>query len=65
MRHGDVPLPKVVDNYDNVSKEELEDVKPQVAHDNARVNKKDGKAKAIEYQKERDLRTVLKESRRR
>ena len=45
LRHGDVPLPKVVENFDDVSEEEEEDVKPQVAHENARVNKKDGKAK--------------------
>ena len=47
MRHGDVPLPKVVENYDDdVSEEEEEDVKPQVAHKKAKVNKKDGNAKA-------------------
>ena len=28
LRHGDVPLPKVVENYDDVSEEEEEDVKP-------------------------------------
>ena len=36
----------MVENFDNVSEKEEEDVKPQVAHENARVNKKDGKAKA-------------------
>ena len=46
MRHGDVPLLKVVDNFDDVSKDEEEAVKPQLAHENARVNKKDGKTKA-------------------
>ena len=46
MRHGDVPLPKVVENYNNISEEEEEDVKPQVAHEKAKVNKEDGKAKA-------------------
>ena len=45
MRHGDVPLPKVVEKYNGVSEEVEEDVKPQVARDNMRVNKKDGKAK--------------------
>ena len=28
LRHGDVPLPKVVENFDDVSEEEEEDVKP-------------------------------------
>ena len=28
LRYGDVPLPKVVENYDDVSEEEEEDVKP-------------------------------------
>ena len=28
LRHGDVPLPKVVENYDDVSEEKEEDVKP-------------------------------------
>ena len=28
LRHGEVPLPKVVENYDDVSEEEEEDVKP-------------------------------------
>ena len=46
LRHGDVPLPKLVENFDNVSEEEEEDVKTQVAHKKAKVNKKDGKAKA-------------------
>ena len=46
LRHGDVPLPKVVKNYDDVSEEEEEDIKPQVPHEKAKVNKKDGKAKA-------------------
>ena len=46
MRHGDVPLPKVVKNYDDVSEEEEEDVKPQVAHGKAKENKKDGNSKA-------------------
>ena len=46
MRHGDVPLPKVVENFDDVSEEEEKDVKPQIDHENARVNKKDDKAKA-------------------
>ena len=46
MRHGDVPLPKVVKNYNDVSEEEEEDVKPQVAHKKAKVNKKDGNSKA-------------------
>ena len=36
----------MVENYDDVNEEEEEDVKPQVAHDNAMVKKKDGKAKA-------------------
>ena len=45
MRHRDVPLPKVVENYDEVSEEEEEDVKPQVAHEKAKVNKKDGNSK--------------------
>ena len=31
----------MVENFDDVSEEEEEDVKPQVAHENARVNKKD------------------------
>ena len=35
----------MVENYDNVSEEEEEDVKPQVAHEKAKVNKKDGKSK--------------------
>ena len=52
MRHGDVPLPKVVENFDNVSKEEEEDVKPQLAHENIRVNKKDGKTKAKKKNRE-------------
>ena len=39
-------LPKVVENYDDVSEEEEEDIKPQVAHKKAKVNKKDGKSKA-------------------
>ena len=46
MRHGDVALPKVVENYDDVSEEEEEDVKTQVAHMKAKVNKKDGNSKA-------------------
>ena len=46
LRHGDVPPPKVVENYDDVSEEEEEDVKPQVAHKKAKVNKKDGNSKA-------------------
>ena len=46
LRCGDVPLPKVVQKFDNVSKEEEEDVKPHLAHKNARMNKKDGKIKA-------------------
>ena len=45
LRHGDVPLLKVVENFDDVSEEEEEDVKPQVAHDKAKVNKKDGNSK--------------------
>ena len=49
LRHGEVPLPKVVENYDDVSEEEEEDVKPQVAHEKAKVNKKDGKAKAKKH----------------
>ena len=68
MRHGDVPLPKLVENYDDVSEEDKEDVKPQVAHEKAKVNKKDGKAKAMKKnraQKKRDLRTALKKLRRR
>ena len=36
----------MVENYDDVSKEEEEDVKPQVAHEKEKVNKKDGKSKA-------------------
>ena len=36
----------MVENFDDVSKEEEEDVKPQIACENARVNKKYGKAKA-------------------
>ena len=28
LRHGDVPLPKLVENFDDVSEEEEEDVKP-------------------------------------
>ena len=46
LRHGDVPLPKMVENFDDVSEEEEENVKPQAAHNNARVDKKDGKIKA-------------------
>ena len=46
MRHEDVPLPKVIENYNDVSEEEEEDVKPQVAHEKVKVNKKDGKSKA-------------------
>ena len=46
MRYGDVPLPKVVENYDDVSEEEEEDVKPQVAHTKAKVKKKNGNSKA-------------------
>ena len=46
VRYGDVPLPKVVENYDDVSEEEEEDVKPQVAHEKVKVNKKDGNSKA-------------------
>ena len=46
LKHGDVPLPKVVENYDDVSEEEEEDVKPQVAHEKVKVNKKDGNSKA-------------------
>ena len=46
LRYRDVPLPKVVENYDDVSEEDEEDVKPQVAHEKAKLNKKDGKAKA-------------------
>ena len=45
MRHGDVSLPKVVENYDDVSEEEEENVKPQVAHEKAKVNKNDRKSK--------------------
>ena len=40
LRYGDVPLPKVVKNYDDVSEEKEEDVKPQVSHE------KDSKGKA-------------------
>ena len=36
----------MVENYDNVSEEEEEDIKPQVAHEKAKVNEKDRKAKA-------------------
>ena len=36
----------MVENYDDVSEEEEEDVKPQVAHEKEKVNKKDGKSKA-------------------
>ena len=39
-------LIKVVENYNDISEKEEEDVKPQVARENARVNKNDGKAKA-------------------
>ena len=46
LRHRDVPLPKVVENYDDISEEEEEDVKPQVAHKKAKVNNKDGNSKA-------------------
>ena len=35
----------MVKNFDDVSEEEEEDVKPPVARDNARVNKKDGNSK--------------------
>ena len=35
----------MVENYDNVSKEEEEDIKPQVAYEKAKVNKKDGNSK--------------------
>ena len=44
LRHEEVPLPKVVENFDDISEEDEEDVKLQVAHGNVRVNKKDGKA---------------------
>ena len=37
LRHGNVPLPKVVENYDGISEEEEEDVKHQVAHKKAKV----------------------------
>ena len=36
----------MVENYDDVSKEEEKDVKPQVAHEKEKVNKKDGNSKA-------------------
>ena len=65
LRHGDVPLPKVVENYNDVSKEEEEDVKPQVAHEKAKVNKKDSKGNAKKKNKERDLRIALKKLRKR
>ena len=46
MRYRDVPLPKVVENYDDINEKEEEDVKPQVAYEKAKVNKKDGNSKA-------------------
>ena len=36
----------MVENFDDVSEEEKEDVKPQLDCENARVNKNDGKTKA-------------------
>ena len=46
MINKDAPLPKVVENFDDISEEEEEDVKPQVDYEKAMVNKKDGKSKA-------------------
>ena len=43
LKLGGVPLPKVVENFDDVSEEEVEDVKPQVSHEKERKNKKNSK----------------------
>ena len=43
LKLGDVPLPKVVENFDDVSEEEEEDVKPQVSHEKERKNVKNSK----------------------
>ena len=57
----------MVENYDNVSEEEEDIVKPQVAYEKAKVNKKDDKSKAKKKNralKRKRLKTTLKESRR-
>ena len=38
LKYGEVPLPKVVENFDDVSEEEEEDVKPQVDQDRVEMN---------------------------
>ena len=57
-----------MENFDDVSGEEEEDVKPQIFHEKARVNQEDVRAKQrkrIEHQKGRDLRTTLNKLRKR
>ena len=38
LKYGDVPLPKFVENFDDVSEEEEEDVKPQMDQERAEMN---------------------------
>ena len=38
LKYGDVPLPKFMENFDDVSEEEEEDVKPQVDQERAEMN---------------------------
>ena len=46
LRYEDVPLPKFMESFDDVSEDEEEDVKPQVNHEKAKVNTKNDKTKA-------------------
>ena len=38
MKYGEVPLPKIVENFDDVSEEEEEDVKAQMDQERAEMN---------------------------